>query len=144
MSTQPLGRMIVELQKAKAKSEIVIDDHGTAIGMAFLEDALEEIVGPIEDEFDDEEPPVSRIEAELNEMRGDVPLPEALELLGLDETGTDDTIGGHVVSLLRRLPEQGDKLNIGGCCVTVTEVSRRRVLQLRFERALGDTQVDRV
>jgi len=135
--TQSLGRMIVEMQAARAKSAIVLDDHGTAIGMAFLEDALEEIVGPIQDEFDDEEPPISRDGTNVLEMRGGLPLPEATELLGLEEDGTDDTIGGHVVSLLGRLPQTGDQLKIGGYLVTVTEVSNRRVLKLRFER-VGD------
>jgi CBS domain containing-hemolysin-like protein len=138
--TQPLGRMILEMQRAKAKSAIVLDDHGTTIGMAFLEDALEEIVGPIQDEFDDEEPSVSQLESRGVEMRGDVPLPEAMELLDLEETATDDTIGGHVVSLLRRLPEVGDELTIGAYRVTVTEVSRRRVLRLRFERPQGEAE----
>ena len=132
--TQSLGRMIVEMQAARAKSAIVLDDHGTAIGMAFLEDALEEIVGPIQDEFDDEEPPITRDGANVLELAGGLPLPEATELLGLEEGGSDDTIGGHVVSLLGRLPQTGDQLNVGGYLVTVTEVSNRRVLRLRFER----------
>ena len=70
--TQSLGRMIVEMQTARAKSAIVLDDHGTAIGMAFLEDALEEIVGPIQDEFDDEELPSAATIRICIEMRGDV------------------------------------------------------------------------
>jgi len=136
--TQSLGRMIVEMQTAKAKSAIVLDDHGTAIGMAFLEDALEEIVGPIQDEFDDEEPPISHYGPDSIEMRGDVPLPEVAELLGLVDDGSDDTIGGHVVSLLGRLPQDGDELKIGRYHVTVVEVSNRRVVRLRFERKKGE------
>ena len=130
--TQSLGRMIVELQRMKSQSAIVVDDHGTAIGMAFLEDALEEIVGPIQDEFDDEEPAVNQLRPGAFELRGDVPLPEATELLGI-EAGTDDTIGGHVVSILGRLPQQGDTLKIGIYQVTVAEVTRRRIQKLRFE-----------
>ncbi len=140
--TQSLGRMIVELQRARAKSAIVLDDHGTAIGMAFLEDALEEIVGPIQDEFDDEEPSVSTDELNVIEMAGDLPLPEAADLLGLEEVTTDDTIGGHVVSLLGRLPMEGDQMTIGGHRVTVTQVSKRRVLKLRFERAEDKPEAD--
>ena len=111
--TQPLGRMIFELQRARAKSAIALDDRGTAIGLAFLEDALEEIVGPIQDEFDDEEEPVRRPTPGVIEMRGDLPLPEAVELLGLEEAGEDDTVGGHVVSLLGRLPRPGDEVTVG-------------------------------
>jgi len=140
--TQSLGRMIVEMQAARAKSAIVLDDHGTTIGMAFLEDAIEEIVGPIQDEFDDEEPAVSHDGPDITNMRGDLPLPEAVEILGLAATGSDDTIGGHVVSLLGRLPQSGDVLTIGGYRVTVTEVARRRILRLRFEHADDPVESD--
>ncbi len=134
--------MIVELQKAKAKSAIVVDDHGTAIGMAFLEDAIEEIVGPIQDEFDDEEPTVNRDDTEVIEMRGDVPLPEVAEVLDLEDDGTDDTIGGHIVSLLGRLPQEGDQLNLGKYAVTIAEVSNRRVLKLRFRKRDDERAAD--
>ena len=138
--TQSIGRMIVELQRQRVEAAVVIDDRGTAIGMAFLEDAIEEIVGPIQDEFDDEEPAVSQPSPEVTELRGDLPLPEAVELLGLDEVGTDDTIGGHVVSLLGRLPAQGDELELGAYQVTVTEVARRRIVRLRFQRSAAQGQ----
>jgi len=132
--TQPLSRMIVELQHVQAKTAIVLDDHGTAIGMAFLEDAIEEIVGPIRDEFDDETAVVIHHAPDRMEVRGEMPLPEAAELLGLEEIGTDDTIGGHVVSLLKRLPVEGDQLTLGSYRVTVMEVSQRRIARLGFER----------
>lgn len=132
--TQPLGRMIVEMQQARAKTAIALDDHGTAIGMAFLEDAIEEIVGPILDEFDDDQPSVVHLAPDRLEVRGDMPLPEAAELLGLKDVGTDDTLGGHVVSVLKRLPVEGDQLSLGGYRVTVTKVEQRRIAKLRFER----------
>ena len=132
--TQSLGRMIVELQRRRSEAAIVLDDRGTAIGMVFLEDALEEIVGPIQDEFDHEEPAVQQPGPGVTELRGDVPLPEALELLGMDDAGTDDTIGGHVVSLLGRLPRDGDELELDGYKVTVVDVDRHRILRLRFQK----------
>jgi CBS domain containing-hemolysin-like protein len=133
--TQPLGRMIVEMQQAQARTAIVLDDHGTAIGMVFLEDAIEEIVGPIHDEFDDAMAPVVHHAPDRIEVRGEMPLPEAAELLGLQDIGTDDTIGGHVVSLLKRLPVEGDQLTLGSCRATVMEVSQRRIVRLCFEQA---------
>jgi CBS domain containing-hemolysin-like protein len=132
--TQPLSRMIVELQQVQAKTAIVVDDHGTAIGMVFLEDAIEEIVGPIRDEFDDATAPIVLHSPDRMEVLGEMPLPEAAELLGLEEIGTDDTIGGHVVSLLKRLPVEGDELVLGSYRATVVEVSQRRIARLCFER----------
>ena len=132
--TQPLGRMIVEMQQAQARTAIVLDDHGTAIGMVFLEDAIEEIVGPIHDEFDDATAPAVHHAPDRIEVRGEMPLPEAPELLGLEDIGTDDTIGGHVVSLLKRLPMEGDRLTIGSYRATVMKISQRRIARLCFER----------
>jgi len=131
--TQPLGRMIGELQQARTQSAVVLDDHGTAVGLAYLEDAIEEIVGPIQDEFDDEEPRVRRREDGVVEVRGDLPLPEAVELLGLtEEEDDDDTIGGLVVSRLKRLPRRGDEVIIGSFRVVVAEVARRRIQRLQL------------
>lgn len=138
--TQSLGRMIFELQRQRVKSAVVVDDHGTAIGTVYLEDALEEIVGPIYDEFDDEESVDEPLDPDSTLLRGDLPFPEAAELLGLDDEGLDDTIGGHVVSVLGRLAEKGDQLEIGGYQVSVVDVGRHRILQLRFERKVLDEE----
>ena len=78
---------------------------------------------------------MSQPSAGVTELRGDLPLPEAVELLGISEAGTDDTIGGHVVSVLGRLPEQGDQLQIEDYRVTVVEVARHRIISLRFDKA---------
>ena len=140
--TQPLGRMIFEMQRARVKSAMVLDDRGTVVGGAFMEDALEEIVGTIHDEFDGEVEgqPAGGAKEEVMEVRGDMALPEAVEMLGLEEPGEDDTIGGHVVAQLGRLPREGDVLTLGEYQVTVTEVARMRALRLRFERQADPTE----
>ncbi len=136
--TQPIGRLIVELQRARTHVAVVIDEHGTALGLVFLEDALEEIVGTIRDEFDDEEPPVVEAGPGVIEMPGDLALPEAAEILGIELLGEDDTIGGYVVSLLKRLPEKGDELIVGPYRVEIADVSHHRILRLRFRRTDDD------
>jgi len=133
--TQPLSRLIVRMQRTRSHCTIVLDEHGTAIGLAFLEDAIEEIVGPIEDEFDAVAPRVQQTERGVIEMAGSLALPEAADWLEMPDLGEEaDTIGGHVVALLGRLPRQGDELDIGDYHVTVVEVTRRRIMKLRFER----------
>lgn len=133
--TQPLARLIYELQRAHTECAIVVDEHGTAVGLAFLEDALEEIVGPLSDEFDEVAPMVEDIEPGVSEVDGRLPLPEAAQRFGIEaaEDDDEDTIGGYIVSQLKRLPRRGDELMIARYKVTVTQVERRMARRLRFQ-----------
>jgi len=133
--TQPLSRFIVELQKSQTHAAAVVDEHGTVIGLAFLEDALEEIVGPIHDEFDEQQSEMAEISPGVYELAGSVPLPEAADFLGfpVDEDEAD-TIAGYVVSNLARMPKRGDQVRIGEYQATVLHVMRHRIARLRFDR----------
>ena len=134
--SQPLSRLILQLQRTGRHCCVVVDEHGTAIGLAFLEDALEEIVGPIRDEFDPVPEDVTRLPSGAVELPGNLPLPEAIDLLQLKDLEEEaDTIGGLIVAQLGRLARQGDTLEIPGYRVSVIEVVRRRVARLRFEPA---------
>jgi magnesium and cobalt exporter, CNNM family len=132
--TQPLARLIARMQRTRSHCAVVLDEHGSSVGLAFLEDALEEIVGPIRDEFDEEEVAVQSAGGGVLELPGSLALPEAADVLGIDDLGEEaDTIGGYVVAQLGRLPRQGDQLQIGRYRVTVAEVRRRRITRLRFD-----------
>lgn len=131
--TQLLSRLILEQQKAQQQCAIVVDEHGTTVGMAFLEDALEEIVGPLHDEFDKKVPWVTTTKEGIIEMAGSVPLPEAEHLLGLELSNDTDTVGGFVTDNLGRLPETGDTLEFAPYLITVLSMSKRRVARVRFE-----------
>ena len=131
-----LSDFLLELQRARAHCAAVLDEHGTAIGLAFREDALEAIVGPLGDEFDEQAPDSVEVGPGVLEVMGRMPLPEASDRLALelDEEAGEGTIGGHVVALLGRLPRKGDAVEIRGWRVSVLEVVRRRVHRLRFEK----------
>jgi CBS domain containing-hemolysin-like protein len=132
--TQPLSRLILRMQRSRSHVAVVLDEHGTAVGLVFLEDAIEEIVGPIRDEFDAEPVRAREVEGRAFSLPGSLALPEAAALLGLPGLPDEaDTIGGYVVATLGRLPRQGDELELGGYRVTVADVSRRRIIALRFE-----------
>lgn len=134
--SQPVARMIHELQRAGSGCAMVVDEHGVVAGSVFLDDALEEIVGPLPDEFDHDQIEESHHEVEpgIFELDGGMALPFACEVLGLDEIGDEDTIGGYVVGLLKRLPDVDDELEIGPFRVKVTQVRDRRTSRLRFEK----------
>jgi putative hemolysin len=136
-NTQPLSRFISESQRTGSQGALVLDEHGTVVGMVFLEDALEEIVGPLHDERDSQVmavvQQVSHAEG-VFELDGSVDLPEAVELLGLESDEDVDTIGGLVVAMLGRIPKQGDELQVEGYTATVLSVRARRIERLRFVR----------
>jgi CBS domain containing-hemolysin-like protein len=129
--TQPLSRLIARMQRSRNHCAVVVDEHGTAVGLAFLEDAIEEIIGPIGDEFDEPESLVRNTGGDTLELPGSLSLPEAADCLGAANLGDEsDTIGGHVVALLGRLARPGDELEIGRYRLAVEEVSQRRIVRL--------------
>jgi CBS domain containing-hemolysin-like protein len=138
--SQPLPRFIAEAQASRRHCAVVIDEHGTTVGLAFLEDALEEIVGPIHDEFDRVQTDTEQNPDGSMVFDGGVPLPD-LELFVGEELDDDaDTVGGFVVGRLGRLPEPGDQLDFGEHRATVMGVSRRRVTRVRIERIRDESR----
>ena len=136
--TMSLANFLRELQQKQHHYASVVDEHGTVTGLAFREDALEEIVGPLGDEFDQKERELVKVDENTYEVNGRVSLPEICDRLDFeladDEYEDQDTIGGHVTARLGRLPVRGDSTSVGPWRATVLEVGRRRVKRLRLER----------
>lgn len=133
--TQPLSRVILTMQNSRNHVVVVVDEHGSSAGLAFLEDALEEIVGPLADEFDEAQASYSKLDDGSIRMAGTVALPRAVEFLGLADMNPDvepETIGGVITSLLGRLPRVGDSARLGRFDVTVESVFRRRIQWLKL------------
>jgi CBS domain containing-hemolysin-like protein len=143
-ATQSVSRLIFQLQRSRSHCSVVVDEHGTCVGLAFLEDALEEIVGPIFDEFDEATPGVVRLGSGSIEMPGSLSLPEAAGVLELgDLEDESDTIGGYVVARIGRLPRKGDRIEVGDFVATVESVLRRRIERLRFDPLDKDERANR-
>lgn len=140
--TMSISNFLRELQEQRQQCAVVLDEHGTAIGIAFREDALEEIVGPLGDEFDDEDPAFIELEDGSYELNGRMPLPELEDRLDFDlpdeEGEEEDTVGGHVTARLGRLPKMGDAVRVGPYLATVIDASRRRVQRLRVKLVKPD------
>jgi CBS domain containing-hemolysin-like protein len=134
--TMPLSNFLEELQTQRQHCAVVVDEHGTAIGLAFREDALEVIVGPLGDEFDEDESDFVALPDGSFEVRGRMSMPEVdsrLELeLPEEEREEEDTIGGHVTARLGRMPREGDVVPVGRYVATVTDAAHKRVQRLRL------------
>ncbi|MBW2540942.1 MAG: HlyC/CorC family transporter [Deltaproteobacteria bacterium] len=142
--TMSISNFLRELQQHRQQCAVVLDEHGTAIGLAFREDALEEIVGPLGDEFDSEDADFVELSEGIYEVSGRMPLPELEDRLDFDlpeeEAEEEDSIGGHVTARLGRLPRKGDEVRVGPYLATVIDSSRRRAHKLRV--ALAPPEVD--
>jgi CBS domain containing-hemolysin-like protein len=118
---------------------LVVNEFGSVSGMVTLEDALEEILGEVRDEFDEEEDPITEADGRVV-VRGDVLVEVLVDRFGLDlEAGRVETIGGLVWHSLGRFPEVGDHvvLEPGGLEVRVDALDGRAVARASFERPGG-------
>ncbi len=137
--TMSVSNFLTELQRRQAQFAAVVDERGTVIGFAYREDVLEEVVGPLGDEFDDPEYELQEVEPGVFEARGRLPLPEIFDRLDFEladgEREEEDTLGGHVTARLGRIARVGDSVPMGPYRVEVLEASPRRIERVRIERA---------
>lgn len=129
--TAHLDRVLAQLRRERVQLAIVIDEFGGTAGLVTLEDVIEELVGEVQDEFD-QEPPMFREEGGVQLINGLMPLSDVRERLGLQLPDEPyDTVGGMVFGRLGRVAQVGDAVEIEGRRFTVTAVDGRRVAQVR-------------
>ena len=132
--TTGLFDLMRNMQRRQLPFAIVVDEYGGTSGIVTLEDVLEEIVGEIRDEHDDEAPKVETRADGTLVADGMVALDD-LRAHGADFAGTDaDTVGGAVLERLARLARVGDRVRFGDWVVQVETVRRRRVARVSVRR----------
>lgn len=134
--TMPLDVLLKFFLKEHAHLALVVDEFGTPAGIVFLDNVIEELVGEIQDEFDNERSQFTRINDDefvvegtftLNDLAGEV---EELEL----ESGEVTTVGGYITQQLGRFPHAGETMEILGYEAKVTSTDGRRVGQVHFRK----------
>jgi putative hemolysin len=134
--TKRLDELFREMRRKKVHMAIVLDEYGGTAGLVTIEDLLEEIVGPILDEFDvDEEKQIETVDAHTTLVNGRMSVEEVNELLGLALPVEDvDTIGGFVYRLLGHIPVQGEAVPFDGLDISVERVDGNRITKIRIAR----------
>jgi CBS domain containing-hemolysin-like protein len=128
---RPIDGILEDFQNQELQMAIVIDEWGSFEGLFTLEDIIEEIVGEIRDEFDEEEPAVRKLSDGSYSIDGRIPIGVVNEALGSEFESEDfDTIGGLVLGHLGRAPEVGDEVRLDGYLLCVDEVDGPRVAQV--------------
>jgi CBS domain containing-hemolysin-like protein len=136
--TKAVDELLQEFQQTRSHIAVVLDEYGGVSGLVTIEDVLEEIVGEIVDEYDEETvEEIHKIDDDTCEALGRAHVDEINEQMGysLPETDEYDTIAGFVFSKLGRVPLPGDTLDwADGVRITVLEATRRRIDRVRVER----------
>jgi len=113
----------------------VVDEHGTVVGLATLENLIEQLVGAVQDEFDREAPEIVEESKHVHLVLGGVAVSRLNAELGLQlDEDEASTLSGLVVSHLGRLPVPGDRLELGSTAVEVLETEGHRAARLRLRR----------
>jgi CBS domain containing-hemolysin-like protein len=132
--TMRLDQLLVEFQRNRVHVAMLLDEFGTVVGMAALENVLEELVGPIQDEFDRETPQVSPMGNGVFEVDATCPLDVLQESCGVEVPETEaETAGGLVLDLLGRMARVGDTVDVENHRLTVLQADPTRVRRIRVE-----------
>jgi CBS domain containing-hemolysin-like protein len=128
-----LDRLLRRMRNERFHVAAVIDEYGGVSGIVTLENVIEVIVGPIQDEFDVEKPKVVDRGNGVYQVAGALLVEDVEEALGIELSDRDeDTIAGVVLSELGRSAVVGDTVELGAVTIEVLEVQRNRINTLRI------------
>ena len=137
-----LHGLLEELERKRVQMAIAVDEYGGTAGVVTVEDVVEEIVGEIRDEYDEDAPPALKIvDASTIEADGRVRIEEINATLGCSLDGNQgyDTIAGFVLSSLGRVPVRGERIESDGMEVIVLSADERRITRVRVKRLARET-----
>jgi CBS domain containing-hemolysin-like protein len=125
---------LLDIMKGKrVHMAIIVDEYGGTAGLVTLEDLIEEIFGEIQDEYDEETPPLQEETEGSYLVKGYMDLEDLSEEIGYPFVSADvDTIGGLILSLAGRFPDQGQRLYYGSWDIEVLEVEDHRIKLVRL------------
>lgn len=132
-----LDNLLKDFQGMKSHLAIVVDEYGGTSGLVSLEDVIEEIVGDISDEFDDENINFSQIDEKNFLFEGKIYLKDFYRIVSVNEEVFDDkkgeaeTLAGLILEILGNFPKKGQKVNFEDCIFTIETVDKKRIKQVK-------------
>ena len=128
--SKPIDELLRQMQSQQIHAAIVIDEYGGTAGLVTIEDILEEIVGEITDEYDQERPPVEWLSPDVARVAARLSVDELAEIFGVSpqtiEAEDVETVGGLLAHALGRVPIAGSEGTVGGLRLTAENLSGRR------------------
>ncbi|HEY9840017.1 MAG TPA: transporter associated domain-containing protein, partial [Candidatus Obscuribacterales bacterium] len=137
---QSIDKVLKEMQARRMPMFIVTDEYGGTVGLLTMEDLLEEIVGEIHDEFDqDEQPPMQSLDAHTLLVDARVSVSEVNETLDLN-LPNGQSVAGLVFSTLGEAPKPGQTLKIDNALLSVEQIDGIRIIQVRVHKLTPEEQ----
>lgn len=132
-----LDNLLKDFQNLKSHLAIVVDEYGGTSGLVSLEDVIEEIVGDISDEFDDEHLNFSQIDDKNYLFEGKINMKDFYRIVAVDEDvfdshkGEAETLAGFILEILGNFPKKDQKITFENCIFTIETVDKKRVKQIK-------------
>lgn len=132
-----LDNLLKDFQSMKSHLAIVVDEYGGTSGLVSLEDIMEEIVGDISDEFDDENISFSKIDDKNYLFEGKINLKDFYRIIDVDEDlfeikkGEAETLAGFILEILGNFPKKDQKISFENCLFTIETVDEKRIKQIK-------------
>jgi putative hemolysin len=132
-----LDNLLKDFQSLKSHLAIVVDEYGGTSGLVSLEDVIEEIVGDISDEFDDENLNFSQIDEKNFLFEGKINMKDFYRIVDVDEDvfeahkGEAETLAGFILEILGNFPKKDQKIAFENCVFTIETVDKKRVKQIK-------------
>ncbi|CAN1558539.1 TlyC Hemolysins and related proteins containing CBS domains [Flavobacteriaceae bacterium] len=133
-----LDNLLKDFQNMKSHLAIVVDEYGGTSGLVSLEDVIEEIVGDISDEFDDEPLNYSKIDDKNYIFEGKINLKDFYRIIDVDEDlfeyqkGEAETLAGFILEILGDFPKKGHKIVFENCTFIIESVDQKRIKQIKL------------
>ncbi len=141
--TQSLDVLLRNMQKKKVHIAIVADEYGQTAGIVTMEDILEEIVGDIQDEYDDEEEMIQESGEDSFLVSGEIELTELMDETGIvirkEDEENFDTLNGLLISILAHIPQEGEKVEVDyeGFHFSAVEIHDKMISKVRVVKLPG-------
>lgn len=135
--TKNIDSLFFELQTTKQHIAILIDEYGGFSGIVTMEDIIEEVMGDIDDEYDEEEPEIQKISEDTYVVDGSMDLDDIDEELGINlESDNSETIGGFIIDILGEIPDEdnvGKEIEYENYKFTIDSIRDRRIEQITMQ-----------
>jgi len=136
--SKKLDDLLKEFQTEKVHLAVVVDEYGGTSGIITLEDVIEEIVGDITDEYDDEDLWYSKLDDRTWVFEGKAALTDVYRVLGIDGTlfeehkGDSGTLGGFILEQTGRIPKKGERIDFGNWTFVVEGSDNKRIRRVKM------------